>query len=105
MTSVCLNVICLYSGRLIVCPCIPPIECMLVACLCAVDTPSEGEGDFVEDFVGEEQGQPEPTGKPPLALASFYPILYAYALVYKLHYSVGIGVASGTPTLLRYYHP
>lgn len=52
------------------CACFPPIECVLVACLCAVDTSSEGEEGFIgEECVGEDRGQPEPTGKPPLALA------------------------------------
>ena len=53
------------------CTCIPPIECLLVACLvCVVDTPTEGEGEYVDDIAGEEPGQPEPAGKPPLTLAS-----------------------------------
>ena len=49
---------------------------MLVVCLYAVDTPSKGEGDYIgEEFAGEDPGQPQPTGKPPLALASIYPTL------------------------------
>ena len=52
--------------------------------MCVVDTLSDGEGDFVEDFAGEEPGQPKPTGKPPLDLASMYLLYYAFALVYKI---------------------
>ena len=62
------------------CTCIPPIECLLVACLvCVVDTPTEGEGEYVDDIAGEEPGQPEPAGKPPLTLASLFVSYYIYA--------------------------
>ena len=47
----------------------------------------EGEEGCEEEYLaGKDQGQPETTGKPPLALASLFILcLYAYALVYKLH--------------------
>ena len=62
---------CFVSDLFDACTCIPPIECLLVACLvCIVDTPTEGEGEYVDDIAGEEPGQPEPAGKPPLTLAS-----------------------------------
>ena len=55
----------------VVCLCLPCIECMpLLACV-SIDVVSEGEEGYAgEDFAGEDQGHPEPTGKPPLALAS-----------------------------------
>ena len=72
-----------------------------------IDTPNavreECEG---EAFAGEDQGQPEPTGKPPLALASLLSYIAMHMLWFmKLHYSFGDGVASGTPTLLRIIPP
>jgi hypothetical protein len=73
-------------------------------------TPAPEERDieelFEEDhFAGEDQGQSEPTGKPPLALAYLIPYFYAYALITKIHfYSCG-GVACGTPALLRSIPP
>ena len=52
------------------------IDWMLVVCILSIETASEGEEWYVgEEFAGEDQGQPGITGKPPLALASFYPIL------------------------------
>jgi hypothetical protein len=42
----------------------------------AIDPTSEGEeGIEGEDIAGEEPGQPEITGKPPLALASLLPYI------------------------------
>ena len=59
-----------------------------------------------EEFAGEDQGQPGTTGKPPLALASLLSYIAMHMLWFtKLHYSVGEGVASGTPTLLRILPP
>ena len=51
----------------------------------AIDPTSEGEEGYEgEDFAGEGPGQPGTTGKPPLALAYYNPILLAYALVAKI---------------------
>ena len=72
---------------------------MLLFVLRVVDTPSGGEEEFGEDFAGEAPGQPEPTGKPPLTLASLLSYIYASALAIHLHLSIGIGVASA----LRHY--
>ena len=45
--------------------------------MCVVDTPTVGEGDYCDEVAGEEPGQPEPAGKPPLTLASLlYPTIY-----------------------------
>ena len=66
----------------------PYVDCVLALLACmSIDSPSGGEEGFIgEDFAGEDQGQPDATGKPPLALASLFILcLYAYALVYKLH--------------------
>src|SRR4051794_32314914 len=50
-----------------------------------IDPPFEGEERYEGDtFAEEEQEEPGTTGKPPLALASFTPILLAYALVAKI---------------------
>ena len=68
---------------------------------------SEGEEGYEgEDFAGEGPGQPGTTGKPPLALASLRSYIAMHMLWFmKLHYSVGDGVAAGTPTLLRIKPP
>ena len=63
---------------------------MLLFVLHVVDTPSEGEEEFGEEFAGEEPGQPEPTGKPPLTLASllhpniYMHLLWLYTCIYPL---------------------
>ena len=72
---------CFCTGVSLIClmpaHCIPPIECLLLACLvCVVDTPTEGEGEYVDDIAGEEPGQPEPAGKPPLTPASLCILLH-----------------------------
>ena len=47
------------------------IEWMLVVCMLSIEAASEGDEWYLgEEFAGEDQGQPGPTGKPPLALAS-----------------------------------
>ena len=78
----------------------------MLACV-SVESPSEGEEGCVgEDFAGEDQGQPGTTGKPPLALASLLSYIAMHMLWFmKLYYSVGDGVAAGTPTLLRIKPP
>src|SRR4051812_38252110 len=59
-----------------------------------IDPPSEFEEGYEgETFAGEEQEEPWKTGKPPLALASFTPILPAYALVIKIALVSNDGVA------------
>src|SRR4051812_42118628 len=59
-------------------------DCVLFL-FATIDPPSEGEEGYEgEAFAGEEQEEPGTTGKPPLPLASFTPILLAYALVAKI---------------------
>ena len=53
------------------------------------DSPTEGEGEYFDEVAGEEPGQPEPIGKPPLALASLYilyimHLLWLYTCIYPL---------------------
>src|SRR4051812_31848546 len=58
-------------------------DCVLF--VATIDPPSEFEEGYEGDtFAGEEQEDPGTIGKPPLALASFLPILLAYALVVKI---------------------
>ena len=77
-TCIC-EVLCLFDTE---CLCIPCIECILLLACVSVDEASEGEEGYAgEDFAGEDQGHPEPTGKPPLDLAYMYLLYYAYALV------------------------
>ena len=81
---------------------------MYIALACvSVDEATEGEEGYSgEEFAGEDQGHPEATGKPPLALASLLSYIAMHMLWFmKLHYSVGDGVAAGTPTLLRIKPP
>ena len=48
----------------------PRLSGVLLFVLRVLDAPSGEEEEFGEEFAGEEPGQPEPTGKPPLTLAS-----------------------------------
>src|SRR4051812_40471372 len=58
-------------------------DCVLFM-FATIDPPSEfEEGYGGQTFAGEEQEEPETTGKPPLALGYFTPIMLAYALVVK----------------------
>ena len=58
---------------------------MYIALACvSVDEATEGEEGYSgEEFAGEDQGQPEPTGKTPLALAYIILYCFASALVYQ----------------------
>ena len=59
------------------------VHVCLFACA-TLDTSSDGEEGYAGDlFVGEDQGQPEPTGKPPLALAYFNPIFLCICFGYE----------------------
>ena len=60
---------------------VPRLSGVLLFVLRVIDTPSGGEEEFGEEFAGEEPGQPEPTGKPPLTIASLY-ILYIVHLLW-----------------------
>ena len=85
------------------------IECALFYYGDRYDAGRKGgiRGQVREEYLaGEDQGQPGTTGKPPLALASLLSYIAMHMLWFmKLYYSVGDGVAAGTPTLLRIKPP
>src|SRR3954453_4057403 len=71
-----------------------------------IDPPSEDEEGYEgEAFAGEEQEEPGTTGKPPLALASFTPILLAYALVAKIAFLFLWRECLWLPETTLIYHP